>query len=610
MTNAIQPPRILTAQAANNELGLETGAGFRDYLDFNIEAEKLGYYVDKIPNNFKGARAVNDPVMSKEVTEHDSIGFPKVEYSEIQIARRFGSSNFYEAGEYLYKTGDQPIDCYIIVSGEVQILDLTGDEPRIMVEYGDGAFTGEIAVLTQRPAIASCRAKTRCEAIRLTGEEMRGLMVCCPSLQEKWIPALLRRRELIMDAGFQGLRVFGPPKCNATLLIREFLQRNSVIHRWLNTLEPEVNKLVHTFSPDPLEFPVVVCARQILLQNPTLPQVAQHTGIQRTIPDGVFDTVIIGAGPAGLGAAVYAASEGLRTVVLDTIGPGGQAGSSARIENYAGFPSGLSGNDLALRTYVQALKFGAHFSAPHTIDSVRCAEQGLHEVHTSEGLVVKTKTVIIATGVSYRNLDVDGLKRLRGNGVYYAATQVEAAWCEDRPVHIIGAGNSAGQASMYLSKFTDQVNLIVRGGDIRKTMSSYLSERVETNPRVKIRLRHELRMVEGTHTVERVHLENTTTGEKTIEESNGLFIFIGATPCSNFLGHDVLKDKRGFVMTGNQVVGAGNWPLSDRQPQLLETSCPGIFVAGDCRSETTKRVAFAIGDGALAVTCVHNVLGT
>jgi thioredoxin reductase (NADPH) len=297
-------------------------------------------------------------------------------------------------------------------------------------------------------------------------------------------------------------------------------------------------------------------------------------------------------------------------LVLDTVGPGGQAGSSARIENYAGFPSGLSGNELALRSYVQALKFGAHFSAPHTIDSVRCAENGLHEVHTSEGVVVKTKTIIVATGVSYRNLEVDGLKRLQGNGVYYAATQVEAVWCENRPIHIIGAGNSAGQASMYLSKFTDQVNLIVRGGNIEKTMSSYLSERVHKNPRVKIRFRHELREVEGDHTLDKVHLENTMTGEKTIEDSCGVFIFIGATPCSDFLGNDVLKDKRGFIMTGNQVVEAGKWPLSDRQPQPLETSCPGIFVAGDCRSETTKRVAFAIGDGALAVTCVHNVLGT
>jgi len=553
---------------------------------------------------------MNEPVMNKEATEHDPIAFPKVDSSEVDIARKFGSSKFYEAGEYLYKTGDLPIDCYIIVSGEVQILDFTGDEPRIMVEYGNGAFTGEISVLTERPAIASCRAKTRCEAIRISGEEMRHLLVCCPSLQEKWIPALLRRRELIMDAGFQGLRVFGAPKCNRTLLVREFLHRNSVIHRWLNILEPEVDKMVHSLTPGPFDYPVVVCARNILLQNPTLPQVAEQTGIKRSIPEGVFDTVVIGAGPAGLGAAVYAASEGLRTLVLDAVGPGGQAGSSARIENYAGFPSGLSGNELALRSYVQALKFGAHFSAPHTIDSVRCGENGLHDVHTSERLVVKTKTIIVATGVSYRNLEVEGLKRLQGNGVYYAATQVEAVWCENRPIHIIGAGNSAGQASMYLSKFTDQVNLIVRGGNIEKTMSSYLSERVHQNPRVKIRFRHELREVEGDPTLDKVHLENTMTGEKSVEDSCGAFIFIGATPCSNFLGDDVLKDKRGFVMTGNQIVEAGKWPLKDRQPQPLETSCPGIFVAGDCRSETTKRVAFAIGDGALAVTCVHNVLGT
>ena len=231
-------------------------------------------------------------------------------------------------------------------------------------------------------------------------------------------------------------------------------------------------------------------------------------------------------------------------------------------------------------------------------------------MHTSDGIVVKTKTVIIATGVSYRTLGVVGLTELHGSGVYYAATQIEATLCQDRPVHIIGAGNSAGQAAMYLSKFSENVNLVVRGGDLSKNMSTYLAERVELNPRIKIRLQTELREVEGTDSLEKVHLENTATGETTTEESCGAFIFIGANPCTGFLGDSVLKDDKGFVITGSEVLTSGKWPLSDRTPQPLETSCPGIFVAGDCRSRTTKRVAFAVGDGALAVTCVHDLLGT
>jgi thioredoxin reductase (NADPH) len=442
---------------------------------------------------------------------------------------------------------------------------------------------------------------TRCETIRLTAAEMRRLMVKCPTLGEKWIPALLRRRELLEKLGVEGLRLFGERSDRATLHLREFLHRNGVFHHWLDTSDPVIAHTVAGLSTEPLRFPVVACSHNILLQNPTLPELAERTGVRRHIPDEVFDTMIIGGGPAGLGAAVYAASEGLRTLILDNIGPGGQAGSSARIENYAGFPAGLSGRELALRAYVQALKFGATFSAPHTISGIRCLDHGLHEVHTSDGVVVKTKTIIIATGVSYRTLGVVGLTELRGSGVYYAATQVEATLCQDRPVHIIGAGNSAGQAAMFLSKFSENVNLVVRGGDLRKSMSSYLAERVEINPRIHIRLDTELRVVEGMSCLEKVHLENTSTGQTTMEESCGIFIF---------LGDAVLKDDKGFVVTGCELITSGKWPLRDRAPKPLETSCPGIFVAGDCRSRTTKRVAFAVGDGALAVTCVHDLLGT
>jgi thioredoxin reductase (NADPH) len=439
---------------------------------------------------------------------------------------------------------------------------------------------------------------------------MRHLMVKCPTLGEKWIPALLRRREILEKVGVEGLRVFGQRSDRATLHLREFLHRNGVFHHWLDTSDPVIARTAAALSTELLQFPVVACSRHVLLQNPTLPELAKQTGVRRQIPDEIFDTVIVGGGPAGLGAAVYAASEGLRTLVLDNIGPGGQAGSSARIENYAGFPAGLSGRELALRAYIQALKFGATFSAPHIISEIRCLDHGLHEVRTADGVVVKTKTVIIATGVSYRTLGVTGLTELRGSGVYYAATQVEATLCQDRPVHIIGAGNSAGQAAMYLSKFSEKVNLVVRGGDLSKNMSTYLAERVELNPRIFIRLHTELREVEGTSSLEKVHLENTSTGETTIEESCGAFIFIGANPCTDFLGDNILRDEKGFVVTGSELMASGKWPLRDRVPQPLETSCPGIFVAGDCRSRTTKRVAFAVGDGALAVTCVHDLLGT
>ena len=389
--------------------------------------------------------------------DFDPIAFPQLDATEIEAVRQLGEPAPFAAEETLYRCGAHPLDCFVITSGTVEIIDQSGDQARVLLEYGAGHFTGDIAVLTGLPSIVTCRAKTACET---------------------------------------------------------------------------------------------------------------------------------------------------------NVGPGGQAGSSARIENYAGFPAGLSGHELAQRTYLQALKFGATFSSPQAVEKVERQEDGTHKVATTDGGLFRTKTALITTGVSYRTLGVTGINRLRGCGIYYAATQIEALLCEDRPVHIIGAGNSAGQAAMYLSKFSKDVSLVVRGDNLHKSMSSYLSERVESNPRVRIRLLTELRGVEGSSCLERLHLENTATGKTTLEESSGAFIFVGASPCTGFLGDTILKDDKGYVMTGNDVVSAGKWPLPQRLPSPLETSCPGIYAAGDCRSRTTKRVAFAVGDGALAVTCVHELLGT
>jgi len=542
--------------------------------------------------------------------EFDPIAFPKLEAPEIEAVRQLGEPASFAADETLYRCGGHPLDCFVITSGTVEIIDQSGDQARVLFEYGAGNFTGDIAVLTGLPSIVTCRAKTPCETIRLTPPQMRRVMITCPSLSEKWLPAIIRRREILEEQNVQGLRIYGQRSDRATLYIRDFLHRNGIVHRWLDTADPVIGKTAASLGPAPLNYPLVVCSRNILLQNPSLTQLADHTGIHRTVPDRLWDLVIIGSGPSGLGAAVYAASEGLRTLVLDNVGPGGQAGSSARIENYAGFPAGLSGHDLAQRTYLQALKFGATFSSPQTVEKVKRQNDGSHEVVTTDGAIFKTKTALITTGVSYRTLGVTGINRLRGCGIYYAATQIEALLCENRPVHIIGAGNSAGQAAMYLSKFTKHVNLVVRGDNLHKSMSSYLSERVESNPRVHIRVRTELRGVEGTSCLDRVVLENTATGETTTEESCGAFIFIGASPCTQFVGDAILKDEKGYIITGNDVVSAGKWPLPQRLPSPLETSSPGIYAAGDCRSRTTKRVAFAVGDGALAVTCVHELLGT
>lgn len=549
--------------------------------------------------------------------EERDIAFPLLDEQEMAAAIARGKLVRFAAGATIFSAGDCPLSCWVVRSGNIQIFDTSDEEEQGLIIFGPGGFTGDVSLLTNRPAVVDCRAVTDCELVQLSAAEMRQLLVAESSLGEKWIAAFVRRRERLLSGGLKGVGVYGGANCPATLRVREFLHRNAVPHHWVDT-DPEAGqarvKALRWEREDEdtvtWDFPLLAWRNWVILQNPTLQQLATRMGVHCTLPSEPVDVVIIGSGPSGLGAAVYAASEGLRTLLLDDMGPGGQAGSSSRIENYAGFPSGITGIDLAQRAYIQALKFGAIFSAPCHVRKITQTADGYHELCIQDGSCVKTRTVIISTGVTYRNLAVEGLADLRGAGVYYAATQVEAALCRQRPVHVIGAGNSAGQAAMYLSKLTDCVNLIVRGGNLHKSMSSYLAERVEANPRIAIRLHSELAGLVGEERLEQVRIHNSATGETTVEESGGVFIFIGAIPCTDFLAENVARDDKGFLLTGSEVTRAGAWPLDDRPPLPLETSVPGIFASGDCRSRTTKRVAFAIGDGALAVTSVHDYLGT
>ena len=551
--------------------------------------------------------APTDPMLSAADVAREDVAYPHLTEDEMAVARACGTTENYPAGWSLYEPGQRPVDCFIVVRGNLEIIDTSSRPERRIVAHDAGSIIGSIGIFAGRPAVAAARTTEPTEVIRLTAANVRQLLVRSGTLGEKWIAAFLRRRELIERAGFEGLRIFGPASDVTTLRLRQFLHRNGVPHRWLDTSDAAGQALLP--AGQDRKFPVVAWGAEVSLENPSLAEVARRVGVQREIPDGLFDTVIVGGGPAGLAAAVYAASEGLRTLVLDRLGPGGQAGTSSRIENYAGFPAGISGRDLALRAYVQALKFGATFSVPVGVRTLRTRSDGRHEIITDDGTTVQTRTVIVATGVTYRDLGVAGLADFRGAGVHHAATQVEALLCEGRPVHVIGAGNSAGQAAMFLSKFSPEVNLVVRGGDLRKSMSAYLSERVAANPRIRVRLHTELRAVAGMERLETVQLENTATGEMTTEETVGLFILIGAVPSTDFLGAEIKLDENGFVLTGAQVTVTGDWAL-DRAPLALETSSPGVFVAGDCRSHTMKRVASAVGDGALAATCVTELLGT
>jgi thioredoxin reductase (NADPH) len=557
-------------------------------------------------SHFLGAGAPLDDFGLRADPLSDTTAFPRLSEAELVEVAPFGERCSFATNQPLFRAGDYPFNSHVILSGTVRIVDLSCGERLVFVRYGAGYFTGDIDLLTRRPSVVTCEAETAVEAIRLTPYQLRDMFTRKPVLGEKFWKSFQRRRELLLISKFRGLTIFGDKDDKATLDAVELLFRNSVPHEWLDT-SIEANRLkLQQIRENVQSYPVVAHGSHVLFEAPTRTQLADHLHLRRELPNSTYDVLILGAGPAGLGAAVYAASEGLSSLVLDGLGPGGQAGSTSRIENYAGFPDGIAGRDLAHLVYLQALKFGADFHVPSTVSGVERRSNGLYRVRTFEGEYVLGRTVIVAAGVSYGLLDVEGLKGLRGSGVYYSATNVESRLCRSSAAHVVGAGNSAGQAAMFISRTAEEVSLLVRGSDLRK-MSSYLAERLLVNRRVRIRYRTEVVGIEGTDHICGLRIREPN-GEIHEEFTSGLFVFIGTKPRTDFLPASIVRDKKGFLLTGPEVAVLPAWQ-EPRPPCTSETSLPGVFAAGDCRSGTAKRVAFAIGDGASAVTSVHNFLG-
>jgi thioredoxin reductase (NADPH) len=536
----------------------------------------------------------------------DEVAYPLLTETELAEVKQFGERCSFVKNQPLFSAGDCPFNSYVILSGRIRIIDISTGTRIVFVRYGAGRFTGDIDLFTRRPSLVTCEADTATvQAIRLSPNQLRDMFIRRPQIGEKFWKSFQHRRELLLASDFRGVSVYGRKDDKSTLETVELLFRNSVPHKWLDTTVQENRSQLEEIREDVQAYPVVTHGTRVLFESPSRAQLADHLGLRRKLADKVYDVLILGSGPSGLGAAVYAASEGLSTLVLDSLGPGGQAGSTSRIENYAGFPNGVTGQKLAHLVYLQALKFGADFLIPSTVNSLERRRTGLYRARTKEGDYVVGRTVIIATGVSYRLLDVEGLKSLQGAGVYYSATSVESRLCRNSTAHVVGAGNSAGQAAMFLSQSTS-VSLLVRGFDLKK-MSAYLSERLLANERVKICYGSEIVGVEGVEHISGIQIREAS-GKVRQEATSGVFVFIGAKPRTDFLPASIARDDKGFLLTGSDVALLPSW-TEPRPPCTLETTLPGVFAAGDCRSGTTKRVAFAIGDGALAVTSVHNFLG-
>jgi thioredoxin reductase (NADPH) len=540
---------------------------------------------------------------------NDETAFPRLTMSEIAHLKPFATAQDYADGETVFHAGQSDIDLFVVETGAIEIQN-PNDENRVIVTHDRLQFSGDIDLLTGRPVIVSAVARGQSRIWRVPGSHLRGLLNRVPSLGEKLIVAFTRRRELLSQQGKLGLQVVGAGRCRDTNTVREFLYKNFVPFTWFDP-ETEEGQRVFRALGAPKQTPVIGLGDGTVLVNPSLIDLARGAGIWKFCPAQDVDLAIVGAGPAGLAAAVYAASEGLSTLILDRLGPGGQAGGSSRIENFIGFPAGLSGADLATRGVLQMLKFGAKMVAPVNVESLTPAKtpDDRHVLKLDCGAEIKCRVVLLATGVRWRRLEVDGAERFAGAGIYYACTTVEADLFDKSDVAVVGAGNSAGQAIMFLAECCPQrtVHVLIRN-KLGSGMSEYLASRIRATRNVVVHEQTEIDAVFGNHHLDSISLR-TKNGEGTrLLPCAAVFVFIGAEPGAEWLPTELARDDKGYLLTGSDVTRSGLWKLADRDPCPLETTIPGVLAAGDIRTGSTKRVGFAVGDGSLAVTCVHRLL--
>lgn len=558
--------------------------------------------------------AVEAPAIDLEETPDTYGAYPRLTREQIATLERGGTRRRVRVGERLVEEGEPCADFFVILSGKVAILSKDDDgDDRIIRVHGPGRFLGELGMLEGQVAFFSAEVIQDGEVVAVPAGHVRTLVAQDRQLSDIILCAYLVRRYLLIDQE-AGFRIIGSCYSPDTVRLREFAARNRLPHRWLDLeRDPHAERLLRRFGIGPDETPVVIWAGNVVLRNPSSAELARVVGLP--LPDVVTDdcdVVVVGAGPAGLGAAVYGASDGLNTAAMERIATGGQAGTSSRIENYLGFPAGISGAELAERAVLQADKFGARVAVAAEAVQLE-SEKGLHRVRLADGTALVCRAVVLATGARYRKLDVAGIEAFEGNGVYYAATHQEALQCGRGPVVVVGGGNSAGQAVIFLAARVSRVHLMVRSGDLGQSMSRYLVDQIERHPRVSVHLHTEVRELCGDEVgLKAVVAEDNQTGERFVVETRALFVFIGACPNTAWLDGTLTLDRHGFIPTGPAALylAADLDPsISRYTPRMLETSVPGVFAAGDVRSGSVKRVASAVGEGAMAIRQIHEFFG-
>jgi thioredoxin reductase (NADPH) len=540
--------------------------------------------------------------------------FPVLTSTQIDRLRRSNKVRKVEAGEILFQPGDTDVPCFVLLTGSLDILQPDFKGEKLITTHGPGSFTGEISMISGQRCLVLGRVAQPGEFLEISGEHLRSLVARDAEIGEIFMRAFILRRLALITNNLGNVILMGSRHSADTLRLREFLGRNTHPYTYVDLdTDKDSQELLDRFHVKLTEVPVVICDGRTVLRNPSTHELADCLGLNVNIDNStVRDLIIVGAGPSGLAAAVYAASEGLDALLIESDSPGGQAGSSSKIENYLGFPTGVSGQELSARAIAQARKFGAKMMVARSVVRLNC-ERRPFKLLLDDGSVLSARAVVIATGAQYKKPEIPNLKNFEGLGVYYGATYIESQLCSGEDLVIVGGANSAGQAAVYLSQTARKVHMLVRSGELSDTMSRYLIRRIAQNPAIEVHYNTEIVGLEGNDQLERVTWLDNTTGEESTHDICHVFIMTGASPRTEWLEGCVLMDDKGFILTGRDLDASPKfnssrvWPLT-RRPQMLETSLPGVFAVGDVRSGNVKRVASAVGEGAIAVHLVHRAL--